>query len=87
MQKNFEKKIFFHLAQAVQSFWKNHLVKWPFSVARWSENSKFDFFAFFQFVLWKLVLHEKTFFWDAFCWSNSKNKKLRVVPKASISAF
>ena len=52
-KKILKKKIFFHLAQAVQSFWKNHLVKWPFSVARWSENSKFDFFAFFQF--WQMI--------------------------------
>ena len=43
------KKTFFHLAEAVQTFWENYLVKWLFLAGRMSGIFQFDFSHFFQF--------------------------------------
>ena len=49
MQKKFLKKTFFHLAEAVQTFWENYLVKWLFLAGGMIGIFQFDFSHFFQF--------------------------------------
>ena len=48
-QKIFQKFWFLDIPMSCQSFLKNHLVKWPFSVAIWSGKRKFNFLYFFNF--------------------------------------
>ena len=51
-QKIFQKFWFLDIPMSCQSFLKNHLVKWPFSVAIWSGKRKFNFLYFFNFKLY-----------------------------------
>ena len=50
-QKIFQKFWFLDIPMSCQSFLKNHLVKWPFSVAIWSGKKKFNFLQLFCFKL------------------------------------
>ena len=66
----------------LQSFWKNPLVKWPFSSARWSGILEFHFFQNFHFQTNFFFLQKITFtlemsFWDLLYWCRSKIKKVR----------
>ena len=51
-QKIFQKFWFLDIPMSCQSFLKNHLVKWPFSVAIWSGKRKFNFLYFLNFKLY-----------------------------------
>ena len=48
-QKIFQKFWFLDIPMSCQSFLKNHLVKWPFSVAIWSGKKKFNSLQLFCF--------------------------------------
>ena len=60
-QKIFQKFWFLDIPMSCQSFLKNHLVKWPFSVAIWSGKKKFNFMQLFCFKVFMFLFSRYQF--------------------------